>query len=130
MATTPSTSTTTFNTPAPSFSLPATDGRTYTLDDIACPNGTVIVFICNHCPYVKGVIDRLIADAKVLIAEGIGFAAICCNDELTDMNAPRFAGSGIADINACDGIIREKIETNMITFTTITVIIGVTPRLV
>ena len=83
MATTPSTSTTTFNTPAPSFSLPATDGRTYTLDDIAGPNGTVIVFICNHCPYVKGVIDRLIADAKVLMAEGIGFAAICCNDART-----------------------------------------------
>jgi peroxiredoxin len=39
-----------FNTPAPAFSLPATDGRSYTLDDIAGPKGTVIVFICNHCP--------------------------------------------------------------------------------
>ena len=72
-----------FNTPAPTFSLPATDGRSYTLDDIAGANGTVIVFICNHCPYVKGVIDRLIADAKVLMAEGIGFAAICSNDART-----------------------------------------------
>ena len=40
----------------------------------------MIVFICNHCPYVKAVIDRLVQDAKVLMAEGIGFAAICSND--------------------------------------------------
>jgi hypothetical protein len=40
----------------------------------------VIVFVCNHCPYVKAVIDRLVGDAKVLMAEGIGFAAICSND--------------------------------------------------
>ena len=40
----------------------------------------MIVFICNHCPYVKAVIDRLVADARTLMAEGIGFAAICSND--------------------------------------------------
>jgi hypothetical protein len=40
----------------------------------------VIVFICNHCPYVKAVIDRLVRDAEVLMAEDIGFAAICSND--------------------------------------------------
>ena len=66
--------------PAPDFSLPATDGNTYALRDVAGPDGTVIVFICNHCPYVKAVIDRLAADARVLMAEGIGFAAICSND--------------------------------------------------
>jgi peroxiredoxin len=71
------------NTPAPAFSLPATDGRSYTLDDIAGAKGTVIVFICNHCPYVKAVIDRLVADAKLLQAEGIGVAAICSNDART-----------------------------------------------
>jgi peroxiredoxin len=65
---------------APGFSLPATDGRTYRLDDVAGPNGTVVVFICNHCPYVKAVIDRLAADAQVLQKEGIGFVAICSND--------------------------------------------------
>lgn len=80
MATTPSTSDLPFNTPAPAFSLPATDGRVYTLDDVAGAKGTVIVFICNHCPYVKAVIDRLVADARVLMAEGIGFAAVCSND--------------------------------------------------
>ena len=66
--------------PATMFRLPATDGRTYTLDDVAGANGTVIVFICNHCPYVKAVIDRLVADARALMAEDIGFAAICSND--------------------------------------------------
>jgi peroxiredoxin len=68
------------DTPAVPFRLPATDGRTYSLDDIAGKNGTVIVFICNHCPYVKAVIDRMAADARTLIAEGVGFAAICSND--------------------------------------------------
>ncbi|HVO02113.1 MAG TPA: thioredoxin family protein [Candidatus Cybelea sp.] len=80
MATTPSASEITFGTPAPAFSLPATDGKRYSLDDLAGAKGTVVVFICNHCPYVKAVIDRLVADAKVLMAEGIGFAAICSND--------------------------------------------------
>jgi peroxiredoxin len=71
------------DTPAPDFLLPATDGRTYTLDDIAGENGTVIAFICNHCPYVKAVIDRLVAAARVLLREGIGFACICSNDAET-----------------------------------------------
>ena len=66
--------------PAADFRLLATDGRTYTLDDVAGEKGTVIVFICNHCPYVIAVIDRLVADARVLMAERIGFAAICSND--------------------------------------------------
>jgi peroxiredoxin len=66
--------------PAPDFSLPATDGKTYTLADVAGRNGVVIVFLCNHCPYVKAVIDRLVADACALMAEGIGFAAVCSND--------------------------------------------------
>jgi peroxiredoxin len=55
---------------APDFHLPATDGKTYRLSDSAGENGTVVVFICNHCPYVKGVADRLIADAKALAKEG------------------------------------------------------------
>ena len=41
---------------------------------------TVVVFICNHCPYVKAVIDRMVSDARVLMSEGVGFAAICSND--------------------------------------------------
>ncbi len=66
--------------PAPDFALPATDGKIYALKDVADAKGTVVAFICNHCPYVKAVIDRLVADARVLMAEGIGFAAICSND--------------------------------------------------
>ncbi len=66
--------------PAPDFTLPATDGKTYALKDVAGPNGTVIVFICNHCPYVKATIDRLVAGAPALKAEGVGFAAISSND--------------------------------------------------
>ena len=65
---------------APDFRLPATDGKTYALADIAGAKGTVIVFICNHCPYVKAIVDRLARDASTLKAEGIGFAAICSND--------------------------------------------------
>jgi peroxiredoxin len=78
------------DTPAPDFWLPATDGKTYALKDVAGEKGTVIVFICNHCPYVKAVIDRLVADARLLLAEGIGFAAICANDA-TDYPEDSFA---------------------------------------
>ena len=69
-----------FDTPAAEFQLPGADGRTYALDDVAGERGTVIVFICNHCPYVKAVIDRLVADARTLMREDIGVAAICSND--------------------------------------------------
>jgi peroxiredoxin len=65
---------------APEFSLPGTDGNTYRLSDVAGETGTVVVFICNHCPYVKGVADRMVADAKALAKEGIGFVAISSND--------------------------------------------------
>ena len=72
--------TTALGTPAPDFALPATDGKRYRLGGIAGGKGAVIAFICNHCPYVKSAIDRLAEDARVLMAEGIGFAAICSND--------------------------------------------------
>jgi peroxiredoxin len=67
-------------TSAPNFCLRAVDGRTYAFADVAGSKGTVIVFICNHCPYVKPVIDRMVADARTLLAEGTGFAVICSND--------------------------------------------------
>jgi peroxiredoxin len=71
------------DTDAPDFRLPATDGKIYTLDDIRGEKATLIVFICNHCPYVIAVIDRLVADARLLLAEGVGVAAICSNDATT-----------------------------------------------
>ena len=62
------------------FRLPATDGGIYTLDDVRGAKGTVIVFICNHCPYVQAVADRLTRDARALMDMGVGVAAICSND--------------------------------------------------
>jgi len=69
-----------FGWKAPDFTLPATDGRTISLSDVAGPKGTVVVFICNHCPYVKAVIDRIIREARALADHGIGFVAINSND--------------------------------------------------
>ena len=69
-----------FGWKAVDFDLPATDGKRYSLSDVKGENGTLIVFICNHCPYVKSIIDRLIRDAHDLRALGVGVAAICVND--------------------------------------------------
>ncbi|EPX79541.1 thioredoxin family protein [Salipiger mucosus] len=68
---------------APDFTLPGTDGQRHALADIAGPKGTLIMFICNHCPYVLAVIDRIIRDARELQDMGIGVAAICANDAAT-----------------------------------------------
>lgn len=69
-----------FGWKAPDFTLPGTDGRDWSLQDVAGPNGTLIMFICNHCPYVQSVIDRIVRDATALQALGIGIAAISAND--------------------------------------------------
>ncbi|QDC08969.1 thioredoxin family protein [Oceanicola sp. D3] len=69
-----------FGAKAPDFSLPSTDGKTWSLADVAGEKGTVLIFICNHCPYVKGIIERLVMDAQTLQTAGIGVAAICAND--------------------------------------------------
>ena len=60
--------------------LPATDGKTYSIRDCAGPNGLIVAFICNHCPYVKAVIGRMVRDAKDLAEKGVGYVAICSND--------------------------------------------------
>ncbi len=65
---------------APPFTLPATDGKSYSLADLKGERGTVIAFICNHCPYVKAVIDRVAEDARALAAQGVATIAICSND--------------------------------------------------
>lgn len=69
-----------FGWKAPEFKLPSTGGRQLSLSDIAGENGTLVTFICNHCPYVHAVIDRLIAEVSALEKFGIGAAAICSND--------------------------------------------------
>lgn len=63
----------------PAFELGGIDGKTYTLDDVRGPNGTLVMFICNHCPYVIAVVDRLTADVKALQQQGIGAIAIMSN---------------------------------------------------
>lgn len=66
---------------APPFTLSDPGGTVYTLDHIRGKNGTLVVFICNHCPYVRAVIDRMVTDVKVLQEEeGIGAIAIMPND--------------------------------------------------
>jgi peroxiredoxin len=69
-----------FGWKAPDFSLPAVDGRTYRLADVRGPRGTLVMFICNHCPYVRAVIDRLVRDVRELRPLGIGAVAIMAND--------------------------------------------------
>jgi peroxiredoxin len=69
-----------FGWKAPAFRLPATDGKSYSLDDVRGSKGTLIAFICNHCPYVKSVVGRLVRDASDLKALGINTVAICAND--------------------------------------------------
>lgn len=72
-----------FDWPAPEFTLRATDGRSYALSDVAGVSGTLIMFICNHCPFVLAVLDRMIRDATELQGKGIGVAAICSNDSVS-----------------------------------------------
>lgn len=62
------------------FTLPGTDGRMHSLDGLKGRNGTLVAFICNHCPYVKSVIGRLVRDAKDLAALGVSTIAINAND--------------------------------------------------
>ena len=69
-----------FGWKAPAFSLEGTDGETYTLDAIRGPKGTLVMFICNHCPYVKAIHGRLVRDAKALQELGVGVIAIMSND--------------------------------------------------
>lgn len=70
-------------TAAKDFSLTGVDGKTYTLKDVAGKNGMLIMFICNHCPYVKAIVDRLVEDMKTLQSKGIGVIAIMSNDTVT-----------------------------------------------
>ena len=62
------------------FDLPGTDGKRYRLADIKGPKGLLVMFICNHCPYVKAVIARIVRDCAELKGHGIGSVAISAND--------------------------------------------------
>jgi thiol-disulfide isomerase/thioredoxin len=66
--------------PAVEFDLPGTDGLRHRLSDLTGERGTVVAFICNHCPYVKAILPRLIRDARDLGAFGVNVVAINAND--------------------------------------------------
>ncbi|MGV6840292.1 MAG: thioredoxin family protein [Planktomarina sp.] len=72
-----------FGWSAPDFTLPSTDGTMVSLKDVAGPNGTLVMFICNHCPYVLSIMDRILRDTKELQDLGIGVVAISANDAET-----------------------------------------------
>lgn len=65
---------------APAFMLPGTDGQMHDFQDLRGDKGLLIAFICNHCPYVIAIIDRLAADAQALSEDGINTVAIMSND--------------------------------------------------
>jgi hypothetical protein len=54
------------------LALEGVDGKTYSLVDVRGSNGTLVIFICNHCPYVKASIDRIVAEAQALREIGVG----------------------------------------------------------
>lgn len=70
------------NFTAPDFKLKGVDGKEYTYQDCARENGCVVMFICNHCPYVLAVADRLASTCIKLQEQGIGCVAIMANDTL------------------------------------------------
>jgi len=69
-----------FGKPAIDFSLPGVDGRLWTLQDCKGEKGLLVMFICNHCPYVKAVRERLVRDTNELKSLGINSVAIMSND--------------------------------------------------
>ncbi|MEK9133091.1 MAG: thioredoxin family protein [Patescibacteria group bacterium] len=70
-----------FGTSSPDFSLPATDGKNYSLSYFVGKKALVVVFMCNHCPYVQAVLPRLIALQKEFGSRGVQLIGINSNDE-------------------------------------------------
>jgi peroxiredoxin len=69
-----------FGRPAIDFDLPGVEGKRHTIASARGPNGLLVMFICNHCPYVKAVIQRLVRDTRELATLGVGSIAIMSND--------------------------------------------------
>ena len=69
-----------FGWKARDFQLKGVDGKTYSLKDVRGPKGTLVVFMCNHCPFVKAIIDRLVEEVAELKAMGFGVIGIMPND--------------------------------------------------
>ncbi len=69
-----------FGAPAPDFALPGVDGRTWALEECRGEKGTLVMFICNHCPYVKAIQHKLVRDTRELLEHGVRSVAIMPND--------------------------------------------------
>jgi len=69
-----------FDLPAIDFVLPGVDGKSWSLADCAGEKGLLVMFICNHCPYVKSIRERIVRDARDLKALGVNTVAIMSND--------------------------------------------------
>jgi peroxiredoxin len=69
-----------FGWKAPDFTLPGVDGKIYRLADVIGAKGTLVMFICNHCPYVKAIRPRLLGDLKELKLLGVNAVAIMSNN--------------------------------------------------
>ncbi len=69
-----------FGLPAVDFTLPGVDGKTYDLRGCMGENGLLVMFICNHCPFVKAIQRKLVRDTDALLEHGIGSVAIMSND--------------------------------------------------
>ena len=65
---------------APDFSLPGVDGKTWTPAEAMGANGLLVMFICNHCPYVQAIRPRLVRDLAELRSHGVNAIAIMSND--------------------------------------------------
>ena len=72
-----------FGEKAKNFDLISTDNKKISLNDVKGKNGTLVMFICNHCPYVRSIILRLVDHINILKKEGVGIAAIMSNDTKT-----------------------------------------------
>ncbi len=69
-----------FGKKAIDFHLPDAEGRAWKLEEVAGPGGLLVMFICNHCPYVKAIQEKLVRDTRDLALLGIGSVAIMSND--------------------------------------------------
>jgi len=69
-----------FGKPAIDFSLPGVDDKVWTLEECRGPRGLLVMFICNHCPYVKAIRERIVRDTRELRALGVHSVAIMSND--------------------------------------------------
>ena len=69
-----------FGWKARDFDLPGTDAKRDRLQDVGGPNGLLVMFICNHCPYLKAIRSRIVRDSTELQSLGVGVVAIGAND--------------------------------------------------